>query len=227
MSRREVFFIGFRDCLPILLGIVPFGLITGATAVAVGLSATQAVAMAAIVFAGAAQLAGLQLIGAGAPLAIIYLTTLFINLRFVMYSATLAPHLHRERAGMKALLGYMMTDQAFAFSLHYYTTTPEARHKAYYYLGVGVAMWLTWLVANTVGVLIGAQLPPGWSLDFAIPLVFMALLFPAVRDRPSLIAALTAAAVAVLGYTWSLNTGLIIAVLAGIAAGVIAEGVRR
>ena len=227
MTSRQVFRSGFRSSLPILLGIVPFGLITGATAIGTGLSAGQAIAMAAIVFAGASQLAGLQLIGVGAPLFVIYLTTLFINLRFVMYSAALAPHLRHEAGGMKSLAAYLLTDQAFAFSLHHYTTTAEAKHKSWFYLGVAVAIWLTWMLANIIGVLLGARIPPGWSLDFAIPLAFMALLLPAVRDRPAVLAALVAATVAVLGHSWPLNMGLIVAALAGIAAGTAAEGLKR
>ncbi|MBS3966567.1 MAG: AzlC family ABC transporter permease [Truepera sp.] len=223
----KLFLLGFRASLPMLLGILPFGLITGATAVATGLSAGQAIAMAAIVFAGASQLAGLQLIAGGAPLFVIYLTTLFINLRFVMYSAALAPHLRHEAIGMKALVAYLLTDQAFAFSLHYYATTSEPKHKTWFYLGVAVAMWLTWMLANIMGVLLGARIPPGWSLDFAIPLTFMALLLPVVRDRPTVLAALVAAVVAVLGHSWPLNMGLIVAALAGIAAGTVAEGLKR
>jgi predicted branched-subunit amino acid permease len=169
----------------------------------------------------------LQLIAGGAPIFVIYLTTLFINLRFVMYSAALAPHLRHEAVGMKALVAYLLTDHAFALSLHRYTATSEPKHKTWFYLGVAVATWLTWMLANIMGVLLGARIPPGWSLDFAIPLTFMALLLPAVRDRPTVLAALVAAVVAVLGHSWPLNLGLIAAALAGIAAGTVAEGLKR
>lgn len=213
---------GVRDVAPILLGVVPFGLVAGVAAVAVGLPRFEAIAISVLVFAGASQLAGLQLIGDGAPAGVIWLTTLMINLRFLMYSASIAPWLKRLRTRTRTLLAYLLTDQAYALSVARFRRAEPASRRDYY-LGVAGAMWLTWMTATSVGVLVGAQVPPAWGLDFAIPLTFMALLFPMLRDRPSLLAALVGGALAVALRALPLNLGLVTASLAGIAAGAVAE----
>lgn len=100
-------------------------------------------------------------------------------------------------------------------------------HKRWYYLGTALPIWLVWLSATAAGVLLGGQLPESWSLDFAIPLTFMALLFPAIKDRPSMLAAVVAGGTAALGAGLPFNLGLIIAALLGIVAGVVSEGRKR
>ncbi len=212
---------------PVLLGAIPFGLVSGVAAVSVSLPEDAAVAMAVIVFAGAAQIAGVQLIGNGAPIFIILLTTFVINLRFVMYSASLAPHFHKLSSWWKAFLAYFMTDQAFAFSITRFTRDPEQANKQWYYFGGAISVWVTWLISSAVGVFVGAQLPASWSLDFAIPLIFMALIFPSVTDRASAGAALVAGVVAVLAAGLPLNMSLIVAALLGIGAGLLLEPRRR
>jgi predicted branched-subunit amino acid permease len=103
-SPRSDFRAGVRVGVPIVLGIVPFGLVAGAGAVSVGIPALQAVGMSVFIFAGASQLAAIELVGRGAPAAVIVLTVLVVNLRMVMYSASIAPHFARQSAKWKAAL---------------------------------------------------------------------------------------------------------------------------
>lgn len=222
MSPRQSFLVGLRDIAPVLLGIAPFGLVSGVTAVSVGIAPWPAFAMSFIVFAGASQVAAVQLIGLSAPVAVILLSTLLINLRMMMYSASLAPRFHNLGWARKLLAGYLLVDQAYAFSV-----LRLARHAAlepfWYYLGLALPCWLTWVGASAVGVFVGARLPAGLGLEFAIPLSFLALLVPAMRDRPSVAAALVGGAAAALGYGLPNNVGLLLGALAGIAAGVLIE----
>jgi 4-azaleucine resistance transporter AzlC len=209
---------------PILLGIVPFGLIAGISAVSVGLTPLHGVGMSILVFAGASQLAALQLIGRNAPFLVVAATALIINARFVMYSASLAPHFEEASTGRKALLSYLLTDQAYAFSIRRYALRDETvQARLSYYLGAAITLWVTWQISTAVGAFLGTSVPDAWSLDFAIPLVFIALLVPAISDRADATAAGAAGVLAVLFVGLPYNLGLPLAATTGIVVGIVVE----
>ncbi len=210
-----------------MLGIIPFGLVAGVSAASVGLPDVQAIAMSALVFAGASQLAGLQLIASGAPLFVILLTTFFINLRFMMYSASIAPYLARFSVGPKSLMAYLMTDQAYALSIRRFVAEPDMPYKSLYYLGFAAPIWAVWMLTTAVGVFVGSQVPEGWSLEFAIPLIFMALIFPVLVDRAAVAAALAAGVTVVVAHALPFNLALIVAALVGIGTGTLVEAVQQ
>ena len=222
-SPRDVFLAGFRAVAPIFLGAVPFGLVTGVTSVAAGLTAVQAIGMSIIVFAGASQLAALQLISTGTAVLVIWFTTLIINLRHLMYAASIAPYLKDISLRWRVLLAFLMTDQAYAFSLVHYETEPDAPHREWYFLGVGLPLLVVWTAATAVGVFVGAQIPPSWGLDFVIPLVFLVMIFPSLKNRTAVVAALTSGFVAVVARPLPYNLGLVLAALSGIIIGVIVD----
>ena len=217
---------GVRDVAPILLGIVPFGLVSGAAAVDAGLTPLQAVGLSVVVFAGASQLAAIELFGTNAELLVILVAGIVINLRMLMYSASIAPRFRAFRGRWKAICSYVLTDQAYALSVARYTDAdldPAARRQ--YYLAVGGSLWLVWQVCSVVGIVVGARVPESWGLEFAVPLVFLSLLIPAISSWPKLVAAAVGGGVAVAGTALSvpLNLGLIAGGVAGVAAGVLAD----
>jgi len=223
-ARREAFLSGVRAIAPILLGVFPFGVIAGVAAIEAGIGPLQAIAISPIVFAGASQLAAIDLIARDAAPLVIVLTALVINARFAMYSASLAPSLRDLPLRTKAPAAYLLTDQAFAVSvLHFDRHPADLATTAAYYFGSAIPLWVTWQVSSVVGVVIGSGVPAEWSLDFAIPLVFMALLFPAVKDRGTRVAALVAGIAAVVLIGLPLNLGLLAAAALGITAGVVSE----
>lgn len=223
MTRTHALREGIRDTAPMLPGIAPFGIIAGAAAVAAGLAPTPAAGLSLIVFAGASQLAAVELIARQATWPVILLTILVINLRFVMYSAVLAPWLAHLPLRIKAVLAYLITDQAFAVTVTRQRRRPDAVGLPWYYFGAAISLWLTWQTGTVIGVLLGSLVPASWQLDFTVPLVFLALLVPLLTDRASLVAAGVAGAVALVGRGLPWNLGLIVAAVAGIAAGLIAE----
>ncbi|WP_424016931.1 AzlC family ABC transporter permease [Halorientalis pallida] len=221
MNRAD-FRRGVRDVAPLLLGVAPFGLVAGIAAANAGLDLTQAVGMSVIVFAGASQLAALDLIGRDAPLSVIVLTAVVINLRMLMYSASIAPHFRTFAARVKAGLAYLLTDQAYALSIASYRAE-ESVDRVAYYLGVAVTLWVVWQVTTAAGVLLGTGVPDAWGLEFAVPLVFLALLVPAMEDGPTTVAGLAGGTVAVVGAGLPLNLGLLVGASVGIVAGLLAE----
>jgi predicted branched-subunit amino acid permease len=203
---------------PLLLGIAPFGLVVGVAAVEAGLSPLQTVATSVVIFAGASQLAAVELFGRDAAPAVIVLTAAVINVRMVMYSASIAPRFRAYPRHLRPLCSYLLTDQAYAL-----TVAPEDSPSVYHYLGVAGSLWAVWQVATVAGIVVGRGIPPSWGLTFAVPLVFLALLVPAVTDRPRLVAALVGGTVAVVGAELPFNLGLVTGALAGVGAGLAGE----
>ena len=223
-SQHQDFIDGARDALPILLGVVPFAMICSVAAVSVGLTATEAIGMNFIVFAGASQLAVLQLMGEGAVWLVMILTAWVINLRFTMYSATLAPYLQKEPLARKAPFAYILSDQAFGVTMSHFANDMPA-NPAWYYYGAAAAIWVTWNISAIIGALVGTLVPESWGLDFAFPLSFMALMFAALKDRPAVLAAIVGGLSAILARGLPYNLGLVLAALLGIGAGVLAENI--
>jgi 4-azaleucine resistance transporter AzlC len=236
-SPRGEFISGLRAELPILFGVVPFGLIYGVVAVGAGLPPAAAFAMSSVVFAGSSQFIGAQLMGAGAPGAVIVLTTLFVNLRHMLYSASLAPHVRHLSRGWKWLLAYLLTDEAYVVTILHYERgrahagrddppPSQAAHKHWFFLGAGLALWTTWQLSTAAGVFLGAQVPASWGLDFTLAVSFIGLVVPALRDRALVAAALAAGLTAVLAFALPYQLGLMFAALVGIVAGLAVEARR-
>jgi 4-azaleucine resistance transporter AzlC len=207
-----------------LLGVAPFGVIYGVVALQSGISPVAAVLMSSVVFAGSAQFLLAQLVGAGAPALLSIGAVGLINLRHALYSASVAPVLHTLPRRWKLLLAYLLTDEAYAAAIPHLLAEPRSPQAHWILFGSGFALWAGWQLSTLAGVLIGAQLPPDLGLDFALPLTFIAIVVPLIDSRARLIAALTAAGVAVLLVTLPYKTGLFVAALSGLGAGAFMHG---
>ena len=221
-DRRSGVLAGVRDVLPLLSGAVPFGMLVGVAAVGAGITATQATVMSVLLFAGASQLAAIDLLVRDAPAAVVVLTVLVVNVRMTMYSASVAPYFRQFPAAWRWPFIYVLTDYTYALSVtEFDASRPEYNRR--YYLGVAVPLWVTYVGATAAGAALGARIPPAWGLDFAIPLVFVALVVPTVEDRATLLAAVAAGVVAVAGAGLPFNLGLVVAAVGGVAAGLAAD----
>jgi 4-azaleucine resistance transporter AzlC len=223
MRRSAAFSLGLRAVAPILVGVAPFGVIYGVVAMQSGIPALAAMAMSAIVFAGSAQFLLAQLVGAGAPFLLTAGAVGLVNLRHALYSASVAPILAHLPLRWKALLAYLLTDEAYAAAIPHLMAvrpdSPQSVNAHWVLFGSGCGLWAGWQLATLAGVLIGAQLPSDLGLDFALPLTFIAIVVPMIESRALLLAALTAGAVAVALAALPYKTGLFIAALAGLVAG--------
>ncbi len=227
VTRTSEFLTGVKDELPILPGVAPFGMIYGVSALSAHIPAITAQAMSSVVFAGASQFIIAQLILAGTPPVVIIFTAFIVNIRHMLYSASLAPFVKRLPARWKWLLAYLLTDEAYAVTISHYRNSEDETRKHWYFFGAGLALWTTWQVSTAIGIFLGTQVPASWSLDFTSTLTFIALVVPALKDRASIVAALTAGIVAVLVYALPFKLGLGIASLIGIGVGLWVETLRR
>jgi 4-azaleucine resistance transporter AzlC len=217
------FWSGVREELPILLGVIPFGMIYGILALSAGLSAVDAQAMSAVVFAGSSQFMTANLISALTPGLVVILTGFVINLRHMLYSASIAPYTKHLPMSWKAILAYLLTDEAYAVSIVHYQREGEITHKHWFLLGAGLALWSTWQISTGVGIFLGAQIPSAWGLDFALPLTFIALVVPGLKDRPGALTAVVASLAALLFFGLPFKLGLLAATFLAIAAGLWSE----
>jgi branched chain amino acid efflux pump len=204
---------------PLLIGIVPWGVVAGVAMVSAGLTQVQAVAMSVLVFAGSAQLAVLPLLIAKAPLWVMYATALVVNLRYVIYSAVLAPHFEHLSRPWRALLAYITVDGVFALFVGKYGPDEAGPHKHWFFLGGSLVMWTGWQLASWVGIFAGELIPREWSLEFSATLALIAVLIPLLFDRAAVCAALAAGGVALIAAKWPLNVGLLAAIAAGVVVG--------
>jgi branched chain amino acid efflux pump len=224
---RAGFFEGVRDTAPLILGLVPFGMVCGVGAVAAGASPIAAVAMSMIMFSGAAQIVATQLLVAGAPFAVILLSCLVVSLRLLMYSAAMAPYLRPLDHRWRNLLSFVLTDQAFAGTIQRFRDSSDLRANASYFLGSGTLLWVMWQVATILGIVAGQVIPASWQLEFVVPLCFLAVLAPVLRDRVSMMV-FAVSAIAVTGLdAMPLRLSMICGGLTGIAAGILADTLQQ
>ena len=222
-TQHSEFFYGIRDELPILLGVLPFGMIYGVAALSAGIPASIAQAMSCIVFAGSAQFVIAQLIAAGTPALVVILTAFIVNIRHMLYSASLSSSLRPLHPLWKWLLAYLLTDEAYAVTILHYQQPGNEGQKHWYFLGAGLALWSTWQLSTAAGIFLGGHIPASWSLDFTSTLTFIALVVPALKDRISTTAALASALTALLVIALPLKLGIALAALIGIAVGLTLE----
>ena len=206
-----------------LLGIVPFGIITGVAMVASGIPPLVAMLMSVVVFAGASMVASAQLLASSAPVLLIILTTLVINLRFMMYSASLRLHFAQAPLGWRLAIAYLTADNVYGLMLARFSEHPDDPGKLEYFLGAGLLVWAAWQVAVLGGILIGAGVPPAWRLEFAAPLAFIAITIPLLRNRAMVAAAVAAAAAVVLTQALPFKLSILLAGAIGIAVGLLFE----
>lgn len=223
-EQSKNFWSGVRAELPLLVGVFPFGMIYGALALNAGLQPVAAQLMSSVVFAGSSQFIAVQLFHDSVPGIIIVLTIAVVNLRHALYSASLAPYVESLSMRWKVLLSYLLTDEAYAPSAIHYEKEGVTQYGHWFFLGAGLALWTTWQFSTAIGIVLGSAIPESWSLDFALPLTFIAMVVPVLKNRPAIAAALSAGVTALLAYSLPYQLGLILAALVGIVVGTFLEG---
>lgn len=222
-SPRAAWIAGATSVTPFLFGTIPFGLVTGIATKAAGLSLEASIAMTLMVFAGTAQISALPLISAGAPVLVIILTAFIVNLRFMIYSATVAPYFRDLPLRWKFLIGYFVTDTGFAMFMRKVADRPSMEHRHWYFIGGGMMIGLVWSVSAVIGIVAGARVPASWQLEFAATVGIIAILAAVIRNKAELSAAIIGGSVALAAMHLPMKLGLVIGAVAGIAGGVLTQ----
>lgn len=222
-GRAAAFRAGLRAELPLLIGVAPFGLIYGALAMDAGLGRAASQLMSSIVFAGSAQFVAADLFADGAPALVILLTVAVVNLRHLLYSASMAPYLAHLPLRWKIGLSYLLTDEAYAPSILELERRGMTATSHWFVLGAGLGLWTTWQTSTALGIWLGAAIPASWPLDFALPITFIGMVVPTLVTAPLVAAAASAGVVATLAHGLPFKLGLVLAAVSGIAAGTMAD----
>jgi 4-azaleucine resistance transporter AzlC len=215
---------GLRAVAPAVPPVVPVGMLFGATAVQTGFTPASATALSLFAFAGTAQLATVELLREGATLRVVLATMVLINLRYVIFSASLAPKVRHLSRSWRALVAYPLFDLNYGLAeARFEAVDPQEGHRGWYMVGVSLPL----VAALVAGTLVGRVVGDGVQLDVANPLVFISLLAPQVARTPAARAAAAGLVVAVAGADLPANLGLLVAVFCGTAVGVLAAGRPR
>lgn len=221
LTPRSIFVQGLLAGAPFILVIVPFSMLFGVVATEAGFNVAQTMSMSFLVIAGASQFAAVQLLREDAPLLVILATSLAVNMRMAMYSASMAPHIGSAPLWQRALAAYMLVDQSYGASIQRFERAPEltVAQKMAYFFGIVTAICPLWYVFTYVGAVAGAAIPPEYALDFAVPITFIALVAPYLRSLPHLAAALVSVAAA-LALAWvPFSGGLLVAAVLAMLTG--------
>lgn len=220
--RREAIRDGLAAAAPMLIGVIPFGFVAGAAPAAAGFGIDEALGFSVIVFAGASQLAAVDALATGGSVAVAVVTALTINLRMVLYSASLAPKLSRQPLRRRLAVAYFLVDQAYALAITRWTGDDDEDARLPYYFAIGTLLGTSWVTFTAIGAVVGGSIPDDVPLEFSVPLVFLVLLVPILDRWPAVVAAAVGGIGAVV--TAELG-GARIAVLVGGLLGIVAGAV--
>jgi len=198
-NKLKIFLKGIKDVSPLMIPVVPFGIIFGVLAIELGFNGYTTMGMSIIIFGGASQIIFLQLFSSGASSLIILSSVGAVNSRHLLYGTVLSEHLSDLKLSWKIIISYFLVDQAFAVSNSYLKNNND-KNKHFHLFGAGFTCWTIWQITTFVGVILGSVIPDKLGLTFAIPLTFLALLVNDFRKLVNVIVILVSGTIATLGY---------------------------
>ena len=217
--RLRQFWQGVKGVFPLMVGDFPFGIIYGALAIKAGLDFAAAQGMSTLVFAGSAQFMIAQMLKASVPLVVITVAIVVVNLRHALYSASIAPFIQHLPFRWKAFLAYLLTDEAYVTAAVEYEKVGVTQFGHYYFMGAGMGLWTIWQISTLLGIQLGSIIPSNWPLDFFLPLTFIAMVIPLLKDKATVGAAVAAGLAAVIAFSLPYKLSIVLAALVGILVG--------
>ena len=220
MKKFTIFKQGVLEELPLQLGVFPFGIIYGIMAIESGLTPMQAFLMSSIIFGGASQIAFVQLISNATPFGVIVMTVGAINSRHFLYSISMMEFLKNLSLKWRVILGYLLTDEAYAISIRRFINEPNKSFLHYHLLGTGITLFLSWQISTLTGVLLGGDLPQFLDLQFIIPLTFIAIIVPMIRSISTFLVVITSAFSGLILKNLDIQFWIIVSGIIGVMVGI-------
>tara|TARA_B100001057_G_scaffold89865_1_gene86108 strand:+ start:380 stop:1081 length:702 start_codon:yes stop_codon:yes gene_type:complete len=200
-SNFQVFLKGIIDVSPLMIPVVPFGLIFGILAIDIGFSPLETMGMSLIIFGGASQIVLLQLFSGGASSLVIISSVGAVNSRHLLYGAVVSEHLSDLKLIWKIFISYFLIDQAFARSNEFLKENKD-KNKYFHLIGGGATCWVIWQSTTFLGIILGAAIPEKLGLSFAVPLTFLAILINDFRKIINVIVIIVSGLVATIGFDY-------------------------
>ena len=227
-TKFKIFLKGIIDVSPLMIPVVPFGLIFGILAIDIGFSPLATMGMSLIIFGGASQIVLLQLFSGGASSLVIISSVGAVNSRHLLYGAVVSEHVSDLKLIWKIIISYFLIDQAFARSNEYFKKNNDDKNKYFHLIGGGVTCWVIWQSTTFLGIILGASIPEKLGLSFAVPLTFLALLVNDFRKFINVVVIITSGLVATLGYNYiPYKAYVIIEALTGLFTAMILTKIMR
>ncbi|MDB3996023.1 AzlC family ABC transporter permease [Candidatus Pelagibacter sp.] len=198
-NRSKIFFSGVKDVSPLMIPVIPFGVIFGVLAIDLGLSPIMTISMSIIIFGGASQIILLQLFSAGTSSLVILSSVGAVNSRHLLYGIILSEHMSDLKMSWKIIISYFLVDQAFAITYPYLKNNNN-RDRVFHPFGAGVTCWVVWQITTIIGIYLGSVIPEKLGLEFAVPLTFLALLINDIQKLINVIVIITSGLIATFGY---------------------------
>ena len=210
-TRTKLSLLGMKDCAPLILAAIPFGIIYGALGQSTELSMWTVLAMSVFVFAGSAQFIAVGLVASATSWPVIVLTTFFVNFRHLLYAANLLPHTKDFKQRVRLPMAFLLTDESFAVASNYLQQHGDKPNFNWYYFGAAGLMYLNWQLSTLVGMFIGQSIPDmaNWGLDMAMVVAFIGIVVPCLHNRATLACALVAGGLSLITFDWPHKTGLL------------------
>jgi len=226
---RSDFLAGARDTIPLIIAATPFAVVYGALAIVNGIPEWVIITMSVLVFAGASQFIAVALIANGTPFAIIVLTVFVVNLRHLLYSASLMPQLAQVPQLLRVPMAFWMTDETFAIVRHRQSHSPTQQSFVPYYLGSAMFMYSNWIFFSWVGMAMGQNIPNigSWGLDIAMVVAFIGIVVPSLQKHTDWACAATAAVSICVTYNWPHQTGLLFSSILAISVAMLLEYLNK
>lgn len=223
--EKRAFRDGFKACAPTMPGIFAWGMVTGMAMVKTGLTLWQALGMTFIVFAGSMQLAVLPLIVANVPMWIVFFTAMIVNLRFVIFAAALGPHFAHLPWYKRIWHGYFNADVTMALFPQRFPpeTVHQRQGKLAFFNGIAYPNWCAWQAGSVAGILLAGRIPQSWGIGFAGTLALLAVTIPLTINAAALAGVVVASVVAVAAAGLPYRLGLLLAVVVGMTAAMLAD----
>jgi len=226
-SSLEIFFKGVLDVSPLMIPVVPFGLIFGILAIDIGFSPLATMGMSLIIFGGASQIVLLQLFSGGASSLVIISSVGAVNSRHLLYGAVVSEHVSDLKLIWKIVISYFLIDQAFARSNEYLRISTE-KNKYFHLIGGGATCWVIWQSTTFLGIILGAAIPEKLGLSFAVPLTFIAILVNDFRKILNVIVIIVSGLVATIGFNYiPYKAYVIVAAFAGLFTAMILTKMKK
>ena len=200
-SNFKIFLKGIIDVSPLMIPVVPFGLIFGVLSIDIGFSPLETMGMSIIIFGGASQIILLQLFSGGASSLVIISSVGAVNSRHLLYGAVVSEHLSDLKLIWKIIISYFLVDQAFARSNEYFKINKD-NNKYFHLVGGGITCWVIWQTTTFLGIVLGSFIPEKLGLSFAVPLTFLALLVNDFRKFINVIVIIISGLVATFGFNY-------------------------
>lgn len=180
MTKTKQFINGAKLSIPIALGYIPVSFSFGMLAVAAGIPPWAAIIISMTNLTSAGQFAGINIIAASGGMWEMGITTLVINLRYMLMSLALSQKIEKMPLAKRLIAAFGITDEIFAVA-----STSNSKITFSFMAGLISLPYIGWAGGTVLGAYVNKLLPQKLADAMGITLyaMFIAIIVPAARKN--------------------------------------------